>query len=273
MKILIIHGSPHKGQTYETTMEFLQELGNRIEIDVKHVFLFQERLELCRGCGTCILYGENRCSIKDGFREIHSQIQGADAVILTTPVYSLHVTAMVKNFIDRSAYIMHRPRYFGKWFMSLSTQAISGDKEVAKYLATVFHSWGFNIIPGLRITTVPDKNVIQAKINVAVGRFLSIETQTQFPIPGLKDFMMFRVRRTVMNSQSFLNTFPRDVEYFRERGWMKSPYYYRVHLNPLKKVIGRFFEALGRKMLKSDDRLEEQPTNGNELVEQVATVK
>ncbi len=255
LKILTIHGSPRKRQTYEVTMEFLKELENRIEIEVKHVFLAQEHFDLCRGCGICVTNGEERCPSKDSVREIHKMMQNADTVIITTPVYALQVTALVKNFLERSSYILHRPCFFGKWFMSISTQAFSGDKDVAKYLANVMHMCGFNIIPGLRLTMNGDKNAISEKINDAVNRFQAIEKKARFPIPTWKDFMMFRVRRSVMHSKSYADTFPRDIEYFQEKGWLTGPYYYDTHLNPLKKVTGRLFDALGRKLgAKSDEK-------------------
>jgi hypothetical protein len=208
------------------------------------------------------VFGEDRCPNKDGIREIHAIIQDYDVVIITTPIYALQVTALVKIFLERSAYIMHRPCYFGKWFMSISTQAIFGDKDVAKYLTSVMHSWGFNIIPSLRLTialgnqTAAQKNKTHKIINANVKRFRAIEKKSRFPVPKWKDFMMFRVRRSVMNSRSFLDIFPRDVEYFRENNWFKAPYYYDIHINPFMKVIGRLFDVLGRKMIKSDSKQE-----------------
>ena len=260
LKILTIHGSPHKGKTYDATMEFLKELQNRIEIEVKHTFLFQEHLELCRGCGICIVHGEDRCPNKDGLLKIHAMMQDADTVIITTPVYALQVSALVKNLLERSAYIMHRPCYFGKWFMSISTQAYSGDKDVAKYLASAMHFCGFNLIPGLRLTVAPgnetkaQKNVIKKKINTALKQFQAIEKKDKFPVPTWKELMMFRFRRSAITSKSYMDMFPRDVEYFRENDWLSTVYYYDVHLNPLMKIAGRFFDALGRKMMNSDGR-------------------
>ncbi|MFX1428334.1 MAG: flavodoxin family protein [Promethearchaeota archaeon] len=270
LKILTIHGSPHKGQTYDATMEFLKELENRIEIEVRHIFLFQERLELCRGCGNCVVFGEDRCPNKDGILQIHAMMQDADAVIITTPVYALHVSALVKNFIERSAYIMHRPCYFGKWFMSISTQAFSGDKDVAKYLANAMQFWGFNIIPGLRLTmapgekTIAQKNAISKKINTAVNQFQVIGEKNRFPVPSWKELMMFRFRRSGITSKSYMDVFPRDVEYFQENDWLKTAYYYDIHLNPLMKIAGRFFDALGRKMMKSNGR-QDQTNNINKI--------
>ncbi|MFX1531850.1 MAG: flavodoxin family protein [Promethearchaeota archaeon] len=266
LKILTIHGSPHKGKTYEITMEFLKELQNRIEIEVIHTFLFQEHLELCQGCGNCIVFGEERCPNKDGLLQIHAMMQSADAVIITTPVYALQVSALVKNLLERSAYIMHRPCYFGKWFMSISTQAYSGDKDVAKYLASVMQFCGFNIIPGLRLTVAPgneteaQKEMIKKKINAAVKQFQAIEKKEKFPVPTWKELMMFRLRRSVINSKNYTDVFPRDGNYFLENDWLNTVYYYDVHLNPLKKIAGRFFDALGRKMINNEGR---QDINNN----------
>ncbi|MFX1558793.1 MAG: flavodoxin family protein [Promethearchaeota archaeon] len=258
LKILTVHGSPHKGQTYKATIEFLKELESKVGIEVKHIFLYQEQLELCRGCGNCIVFGENKCPNKDGLLQIHAMIQNADVLIITTPVYALQVTAMMKNLLERSAYIMHRPCYFGKWFMSISTQAFSGDKDVANYLANSMRFWGFNIIPGLRLTAAPgdetkaQKEKTRKKIKSAVNQFQSIEEKNKFPVPTLKELMMFRFRRSAITSKSYMEVFPRDVEYFKEHNWLHSPYYYDVHLNPLKKFGGRFFDTLGRRLMKSD---------------------
>jgi len=86
--------------------------------------------------------------------------------------------------------------------MSISTQAFSGDKDVASYLANAMQFWGFNIIPGLRLTVAPgdqttaQKSAIDKKINAAVNRFQTIEKQVRYTVPIWKDFMMFRIRRS-----------------------------------------------------------------------------
>ena len=259
LKVLILHGSPHKGNTYEVTMEFLKELGTRIETEVKHIFLYQENLELCMGCGNCVVVGEDKCPRKDRIPEIHHMMHDADVVIITTPIYSLQVTSMVKNFLERSAYIMHRPSYFGKYFMSISTQAYSGDKDVEKYLASSMHFLGFNIIPGLHITMGPgneeltQNKEIQKKIDVVVNEFQKIEKKSKYSNPNMKDLMMFRLRRSTVNSKSTIEVFPRDAEYFQENDWLKKDYYYDVHLNPLMKATGKFFDMLGRRMIKKEN--------------------
>ena len=82
----------------------------------------------------------------------------------------------------------------------------------------------------------------------------TIEKKDKFPVPTYRELMMFRLRRIAITSKSYMDVFPRDVEYFREKDWLRTAYYYDVHLNPLMKISGRFFDALGRKMMKRDGR-------------------
>jgi len=250
IKILVVHGSPHQGQTHAATMDFLEELGKRVAIEAKHVFLSQERLELCRGCGTCVTQGENGCPNKDGLAGVHAAIEASEAVILTSPVYALQVTALVKNFLDRSAYVMHRPRCFGKRFMSVSTQYYSGDRDVEKYLASVMRFWGFGVLPGLRLTMTWGRERVASEIGAAAGRFQEAMKKNAFPAPTLKEMLMFRFRRTAMGTKGFADTFPRDVEYYREKGWHIAPYYYDVKLSPLMSAAGSVFDAVGRRLIK-----------------------
>lgn len=42
------------------------------------------------------MHGEDRCPNNDGLQEIHGIIRDVNAVIITTPVYALQVTALVK---------------------------------------------------------------------------------------------------------------------------------------------------------------------------------
>lgn len=41
-----------------------------------------------------------------------------------------------------------------------------------------------------------------------------------------------------------------DYEYYKEKGWFESGYYYDVHLGPMQRVVGRFSDLLGRKFFK-----------------------
>jgi hypothetical protein len=42
----------------------------------------------------------------------------------------------------------------------------------------------------------------------------------------------------------------RDYNYFKERGWFESDYYYDTSLGPIKKAAGHLFDLFGRQMVK-----------------------
>ena len=65
MKILVIMGSPRKGNTYraaERIREILQSYG---PAEFEYLWLREENLGFCRGCFTCIAKGEENCPVKD----------------------------------------------------------------------------------------------------------------------------------------------------------------------------------------------------------------
>lgn len=40
----------------------------------------------------------------------------------------------------------------------------------------------------------------------------------------------------------------KEYEYYNEKGWFKSDYYYDIRLGPIQRVVGRFSDFLGRKL-------------------------
>lgn len=71
--------------------------------------------------------------------------------------------------------------------------------------------------------------------------------QNQYPSPSLLKLMLYRMSRTSM--RLMLDEQSRDYSYFTEKEWFSSDYYYPVQLNPVKKVLGKFFDFTARKMV------------------------
>ena len=59
----------------------------------------------------------------------------ADGVIFASPVYSLMVSALMKNFFERFGYLGHRPRFFDKYAMSMVTCSGYGAEDALDYMA------------------------------------------------------------------------------------------------------------------------------------------
>ncbi len=155
MKILVIMGSPRKGNTYRAAKkieEFMQSKGN---VEFEYLMLKDADLSQCSGCFVCFMKGENHCPHKDDAPVIEQKMHAADGVIFATPVYGMNVSALMKTFIDRFSYIFHRPRFFDKKALLLSTTGALGLKEVLNYLKLVAGIWGFEVSHSVGIVTPP----------------------------------------------------------------------------------------------------------------------
>jgi hypothetical protein len=62
--------------------------------------------------------------------------------------------------------------------------------------------------------------------------------------------MLFRMSRTSINHS--LDEEYKDYNYYKEKGWFDSEYYYPVNLNPIKKIVGKLFDIVAVRMSKSN---------------------
>jgi multimeric flavodoxin WrbA len=245
-KVTAIVGSPRKGDTYRVVKVVEERLAERGAVDFDYVLLKDYRLEPCGGCGVCMTKGEQYCPKKDDVAEIFRRMTASDGVIMATPVYSLHVTSLLKNLFDRLAYVFHRPCFFHKAFMSIAAQGIYGADAVLKYIDTVARLWGFKTCRGVGVTTMSLEpgGVMPARVidslDEAAGRFHRLLNDPRDPVPSFKDVAMFRGVRSWKPALAEL--FPPDYEYFKERGWLESDYFYEVRLDPLKRAFGAFVD-------------------------------
>lgn len=102
MKIVVINGSP-KGKASNTNVmvnAFLkgaQEAG----AETVNIFLLEMEVKHCKGCFSCWFNTPGQCVIKDDMAEILSVCEGANILVLATPLYFDNVSSMLKAFMDR----------------------------------------------------------------------------------------------------------------------------------------------------------------------------
>jgi multimeric flavodoxin WrbA len=257
-KVTAFIGSPQKKATYEAVKEFETYLKSYAEIDFEYVFLKEYNLKSCKGCKLCFNKGEEYCSLKDDRDLLLDKIDNSDGVIFATPNYAFQVTALMKNFLDRIAFVIHRPRYFGKVFTAIVFQGIYGGESIVKYLETMGERLGFHVAKGCCLTALEpiteiEQKKIAKKINKASERFYKELMRPMLPTPSFLKLMIFRMART--SYQTIMDEKFRDYRYFKEKGWFESDYYYYVPLGFVKKMAGRFFDFLGQWIAKGKLRI------------------
>lgn len=150
IKFLIINGSPRKdGNTHvinEIIKKSLMKMGkiNGENIEFLEINLRNIDIPMCRGCNTCFLTGEYNCPHNSIISDIVERIKLCDCLIVSTPVYSMQVSALLKNFIDHMSYNDHRPIYSKKKSIVVSTSKKGDGRKVSLYMKKILKKWGFN---------------------------------------------------------------------------------------------------------------------------------
>lgn len=251
-KVTAFIGSAQKKATYQAVLAFENNLKQREDIDFEYVFLSDYRIEFCKSCKQCFDKGEQYCPLKDDMEQLLQKIERSDGVIFATPNYAFQISARMKNFLDRSAYIIHRPRFFGKTFAAIVTQGFFGAKPIRKYLELAGENLGFNIVKGSCLTTLDpmtdkQKADMKREMDKTSKRFYKSLDRDKPPVPTLFRLMLFRMSRSGL--KSFTKKY-HDYYYYKENGWLESDYYYETSLGLIKKATGLLFDYIGRVMVK-----------------------
>lgn len=153
MKILIINGSPHKGNTWKLTQTvkgMLQALDQ--EIKFQEVHLTDLNLPFCTGCSSCFRNGHETCPHNSLIQPVMDLIEQSDALIFSVSCFQGHLPGILKNFTDHLAFLLHRPRYFDKKALIVCTTGGISASSTTKALAATLPGWGFNKCYQLPIT-------------------------------------------------------------------------------------------------------------------------
>ncbi len=250
-KVTAFISTQTKKATYQAVQEFEKNLKQYGEIDFEYVFLSDYNLEFCRGCKLCFDKGEEYCPLKDDRDVLLEKMGHSDSIILATPSYAFHVSARMKNFLDRTAYINHRPKFFDKTCTAIVTQGIFRGGAIVKYLCFAGENLGFHVSKGCCVTTLEPMTKLQQKkltqkIKKASARFYK-ELLRPTPPPSFFRLMLFRMTRTHIK---YIDQNYRDFQYYKEKGWFEADYYYPTSLGLPKRLAGYLFDFIGRQLVK-----------------------
>eukprot|EP01105_Mastigella_eilhardi_P009366 TRINITY_DN2214_c0_g1_i3.p1 TRINITY_DN2214_c0_g1~~TRINITY_DN2214_c0_g1_i3.p1 ORF type:complete len:314 (-),score=44.92 TRINITY_DN2214_c0_g1_i3:153-1094(-) len=145
--VLFLNGSPRRnGNTamvLEAIKEFVESFNAQAGCSLLHVevlHLADLHLQSCLGCARCITTGVCPLALvpQDKFHaDFLPKLKGCDAIVLASPVYSLHVSGLMKVLIDRLAVFIHRPVLPGVPSLAVVTTAAAFSGRVAKFLSEV----------------------------------------------------------------------------------------------------------------------------------------
>lgn len=101
MKVTVIYGNPRRGTTWRLARFFLEGLHGA---EVTEFFLPQDFGDACVGCMRCIMDGEAHCPHREKLAPILAALEGADLIVLASPVYVMGMTGAMKCLCDHLAW-------------------------------------------------------------------------------------------------------------------------------------------------------------------------
>ena len=240
MKVTAFVGSARRQHTFRAVERFLANLRAHGDVETETVFLSDHRLEICRGCTLCTGKGEELCPLKDDRDLLLEKLFRSDGVVFASPNYSYNVSGQMKVFLDRLAFVLHRPRGFGKAFTSITVEAIYRGKKIARYFDFVGMVLRYNVVKGCVVKSLeplPEKvrRRNEGTIDRLSRKFHETLVSRKLHTPSLFELFMFRWGRTSM--RLMLDEGWRDYCYYRDQGWFTSDYFYPTRLGPIKKAF------------------------------------
>lgn len=258
MKILSIIGSQRKNGNTASIVDLIVNniqnyTSNKFDISVNRILLSDYNIQMCKGCRVCFNKGEKYCPLKDDLLEIKKAIDTSDIIIMSSPVYVEDVSGLLKNWIDRMAFVCHRPEYFGKSAYIISTSGGGSTKHSLLTMNTALRTWGFSIIGAETFKTgdfmTKDKIevIFQSRINNIAQRIIKYQEMSKFLFPSFLSLMTFKIQQLSYKQSDEKESV--DYKYWENKNWLKNSrkYYIECQINIFKVIIAR---ALGSMIAK-----------------------
>ena len=133
MKIVLVNGS-HNGRNSSTQImaeAFLQG-AQKSGAETVNIILAEKNIQYCRACFTCWLKTPGICAIDDDMKSILAETDGADILVLASPLYIDTISSMLKVFLERL--LVKGNPYFGKTENGESRHCQNANEKTPKLL-------------------------------------------------------------------------------------------------------------------------------------------
>jgi multimeric flavodoxin WrbA len=253
MRVLALIGSYRKKgntacvvQMVEARMQALAaEQATPLEFET--LFLGDLDVRPCRGCRACFDHGEDACPLQDDVPLIRARMDAADALILASPVYVDDVSGLVKNWMDRLAYLCHRPALGGKCACPLATVGGGAAGHTLHTMNAALLTWGYHLLGqmGLKmgaLTPAAELPRYQPVADKVADKLFRAISQQQALNPTFVSLMAFRIQQLAWQREPPGSY---DCAYWQARGWLDPgcTFYLTHRANPVKVALARLVGA------------------------------
>jgi len=101
MKVLLLNGSPRKGNTFSALKIIEKGIEENLKADIEFIDIIKYKVNGCLACDCCLLNNEKCINHNDDGQFLIDKLDEADVVIFGTPVYWWGMSAQLKLIIDK----------------------------------------------------------------------------------------------------------------------------------------------------------------------------
>ena len=221
MKICAIYGTERKGCTWHIAQELLSRLP---EAEVAEFFLPRDCPDSCISCFRCF-HEENRCYHSEGARKIQAAMLESDIILLTSPVYALHLSGQMKTFLDHfcGMWMVHKPNagMFRKQGVVIATASGPVYRSALKEMKDSLDFWGAARTFRMGYTLMEiswDRLSPRLKQKIArQAERTAAKLRRGAAGPGVKTRILFYFVRF---AQKYVWRDSPDAAWWREHGWL-----------------------------------------------------
>ena len=251
MKILIMNGGPHKGNTWRLT-QIAKKYMLRFDptIQFREVHLSDVELPFCTGCSNCFRKGHTACPHHAKMQPIMDLIEESDGIIFSIPCFQGQLPGIMKNFTDHMAFMLHRPRYFTKKALIISTTGGISAGSTTRAMASTLGGWGFNKCYQLPVTAYswnaykPKKQDLKKTFETA-KRFYQDVKSGKAHVPGTGVLIPFNLFQAMCVGNKGAKDFPTADNKFwpQYKGMRYAP---GIPLTPTQRFVGWSMYHVGK---------------------------
>lgn len=224
MRITVIHGQSHKVSTYHIAHSLAEKLNG----EITEIFLPRDFGEFCVGCTACFVKSETQCPHYEKLSPITKAIDGADVLILASPVYVYHATGAMKALLDHYGWrwMVHRPEesMFSKQAVCISTAAGAGMKSTNRDMADSTFWWGVARMYryGVAVAETSWEKVSEQKKQRVDKKLSSLAQKILKKQKEIKPTLKTKIFFSVMRQMQKHGWNEADMNYWKSKGWTEK---------------------------------------------------
>lgn len=220
-----------------------------VPLEFERVYLASMDVRPCRGCRVCFDRGEQHCPLKDDVPALKAKVDAADGIILASPVYVDDVNGIAKNWIDRLAYVCHRPQFFGKSAYLVATVASTPTSHTLRTMNTALRTWGCHIVGqvGYKMGALMEQEEMESRYAESTARvaerLFDAIARRRSERPSFSSLMMFKIQQFAWQLEDPNSP---DYAYWKGQGWFdpRCTFYMAHRANPVKVALARLVGAV-----------------------------